>query len=115
MLYEKLNPEMKKLVDDWARRLEGYDWRRRSEMLAEVSLPFTEEMEPRKARLAAAGFVTGVLERWEVEEVDDPQQVRLYLLSLNPEHRALAERYLEEHPEERAAIEAEVSGEGDGR
>lgn len=110
MLYEKLNPEMKKLVDDWARRLEGYDWRRRSELLAEVSLPFTEEMEPRKARLAAAGFVTGVLERWEVEEVDDPQQVRLYLLSLNPGHRALAERYLEAHPEERAAIEAEVEG-----
>jgi hypothetical protein len=114
MLYEKLNPEMKRLVDDWARRLQGYDWRRRSEMLAEVSLPFTEEMEPRKARLAAAGFVTGVLERWEVQEVDDPQQARLYLLSLNPEHRALAERYLEHHPEERAAIEAEVVGEGDG-
>ena len=113
MLYEKLNPEMKKLVDDWARRLQGYDWRRRSERLAEVSLPFTEELEPKKARLAAAGFVTGVLERWEVQEVDDPQQARLYLLSLNPEHRALAEQYLEEHPEERAAIEAEV-GEGDG-
>lgn len=112
MLYEKLNPEMKKLVDDWARRLQGYDWRRRSEMLADVSIPFTEEMEPRKARLAAAGFVTGVLERWEVRQVDDPQQARLYLLSLNPEHRALATRYLEEHPGERAAIEAEVAGEG---
>jgi hypothetical protein len=114
MLYEKLNPEMKRLVDDWARRLQGYGWRRRSELLAEVSLPFTEEMEPRKARLAAAGFVTGVLERWDVREVDDPWQARLYLLSLNPEHRALAGRYLENHPEERAAIEAEVSsGEGD--
>src|SRR5690349_17715768 len=108
MLYEKLNPEMKKLVDDWARRLQVYDWGRRSEMLSEVALPFTEDLEPRKARIAAAGFLTGVLERWNVREIDDPRQARLYLMSLNPEHRALAERWLEENPEAKASLEAEV-------
>jgi len=108
MLYEKLNPEMKKLVDDWAQRLEAYDWGRRSELLAEVALPFTEEMEPRQARLAAAGFLTGVLERWDVQEIDDSRQVRLYLMSLNPEHRALAERWLDENPDARAALTEEV-------
>ena len=44
MLYEKLNPEMQRMVDDYARRLKVYDWGRRSELLAEVSLPFGEEL-----------------------------------------------------------------------
>ena len=110
MLYEKLNPEMKKMVDDYARRLQIYDWGRRSELLAEVSLPFGEELDPRRARIAAAGFLTGVLERWNLDEIEDPLQARLYLMSLNPEHRALAERWLEEHQEERAAIEGEADG-----
>lgn len=109
MLYEKLNPEMKKMVDDYSRRLRIYEWRRRSELLAEVSLPFGEELDPRRAKLAAAGFLTGVLERWDLQEIEDLHQARLYLMSLNPEHRALAERWLEEHPEERAAIEEEAS------
>ena len=108
MLYEKLNPEMKRMVDDYARRLEIYDWGRRSELLAEVSLPFGEELDPRRAKLAAAGFLTGVLERWNLQEIEDLHQARLYLMSLNPEHQALAERWLEEHPEERAAIEEEA-------
>jgi hypothetical protein len=109
LLYEKLNPEMKRMVDDWAHRLQVYDWARRSELLAEVSLPFGEELDPRRAKLAAAGFLTGVLERWDAGEIDDPRQARLYLLSLNPEHRALAERYFEDHPEERAVLEDEAS------
>jgi len=107
MLYEKLNPEMKKMVDDYARRLQIYDWDRRSELLAEVSLPFGEELDPRRARIAAAGFLTGVLERWNLTEIEDPRQARLYLMSLNPDHRKLAESWLEEHPEERAALEGE--------
>ena len=45
MLYEKLNPEMKRMVDDYARRLKVYDWGRRSELLAEVSLPFGEDID----------------------------------------------------------------------
>ena len=110
MLYEKLNPEMKRMVDDYARRLQIYDWGRRSELLAEVSRPFGEELDPRRARLAAAGFLTGVLERWSFQEIEDLHQARLYLMSLNPEHRTLAERWLEEHPEERAAIEEEAAG-----
>lgn len=105
MLYEKLNPEMKEMVDDYARRLQIYDWGRRSELLAEVSLPFGEELDPRRAKIAAAGFLTGVLERWNLSEIADPRQARLYLMSLNPDHRKLAESWLEEHPEERAAIE----------
>ncbi|HEV8583044.1 MAG TPA: hypothetical protein VGX68_28585 [Thermoanaerobaculia bacterium] len=108
MLYEKLNPGMKKMVDDYARRLRIYDWSRRSALLAEVSLPFAEELDPRRAKLAAAGFLTGVLERWNVQEIENLHQARLYLMSLNPEHRELAERWLDEHPEERAAIEKEA-------
>ncbi|HEX4961696.1 MAG TPA: hypothetical protein VF173_12705 [Thermoanaerobaculia bacterium] len=108
MLYEKLNPEMKRMVDDWARRLQVYDWGRRGELLSEVSLPFGEELDPRRAKLAAAGFLTGVLERWNAPEVEDPRQARLYLTSLNPEHRALAERYLDDHPEERAALQGDL-------
>ncbi|HEX9945307.1 MAG TPA: hypothetical protein VGG03_25130 [Thermoanaerobaculia bacterium] len=109
MLYEKLNSEMKRMVDDYTRRLQIYGWGRRSELLAGVSLPFAEELDPRQARLAAAGFLTGVLERWGLAEIEDFHQARLYMMSLNPEHRALAERWLDEHPEERAAIEAEAS------
>jgi hypothetical protein len=109
LLYEKLNPEMKRMVDDWAHRLQVYDWGRRSELLAEVSLPFGEELDPRRAKLAAAGFLTGVLERWDAGEIEDSRQARLYLMSLNPDHRALAERWLDENPEERAAIEDEAS------
>jgi hypothetical protein len=105
MLYEKLNPEMKKMVDDYARRLQVYDWGRRSELLAEVSLPFGSELDPRRAKIAAAGFLTGVLERWNLQEIEDPRQARLYLMSLNPDHRKLAESWLEANPEERAAIE----------
>jgi hypothetical protein len=108
MLYEKLNPEMRRMVDDYARRLEIYDWGRRSELLSEVSLPFGEELDPRRAKIAAAGFLTGVLERWNLQAIEGFHQARLYLMSLNPEHRALAERWLEEHPEERAAIEEEA-------
>lgn len=107
MLYEKLNPEMKRMVDDYAERLAVYDWRRRSEVLSEVSLPFAEEMDERRARLAASGFLTGVLERWNLEKVDDFHQARLYLMSLNPEHREMALRYLEENPEAATAIQEE--------
>jgi hypothetical protein len=108
MLYEKLNPEMKRMVDDYARRLQVYDWGRRSELLAEVSLPFGEELDPRRAKIAAAGFLTGVLERWDLREIENLIQARIYLMSLNPEHRALAASWLDEHPEERAAIEEEA-------
>jgi hypothetical protein len=112
MLYEKLNPEMKKMVDDWAGRLQGYGWRRRGQLLSDVALPFGEDLPPDKAKLAAAGFVTGVLERLDalepVAEVDDPEQAKLYLISLNPEHRTLAEAYLEEHPEVKTALQGEA-------
>ena len=105
MLYEKLNPDMRKMVDDYASRLQVYDWGRRSELLSEVSIPFGEELGPRQAKIAAAGFLTGVLERWNLQEIDDPRQARLYLMSLNPEHRALAERYFEANPEARGVLE----------
>lgn len=106
MLYERLNPEMQQMVDDYAQRLQVYDWGRRSELLSEVSIPFGEELGPRQAKIAAAGFLTGVLERWGLEEIEDPRQARLYLMSLNPEHRELAGRYFEEHPEAGGVLEA---------
>lgn len=34
MLYKKLNAEMKRMVDDYAQRLQVYDWGRRGELLA---------------------------------------------------------------------------------
>jgi len=105
MLYEKLNPEMKDTVDIYAERLAAFDWGQRSDRLAEAALPFGEDLEPPKAALATRGFITAVLERWNAAEVDDPRQAALYLASLNPEHRAQAEDYLDQHPTMRRAIE----------
>lgn len=125
MLYEKLNTEMKEMVDRYAERLRTLDWRRRATLLAEAALPFGDDLAPDKARLAAQGFVTAVLERlaagnagkagdmepgdMEMEEVDDLDQARLFLLSLDRGHQALARRYLDENPEARAALEQEIA------
>lgn len=94
MLYEKLNAEMKEMVDRYATRLAPYTWYRRRELLAEAADSFGEDLPEDKARIAAQGFVTAVLERWADAEVTDPVQAEIYRASLNPEHRALAERYL---------------------
>jgi hypothetical protein len=110
MLYEKLNTEMRRMVDQYARRLRPLAWNRRSDMLAQASLPFGEDLAPEKARLASRGFVTAVLERWGSPEVDDPRQACLYLASLNPDHRGMAQRYLEANPEMREAVERELGG-----
>lgn len=104
MLYEKLNPDMKKAVDAYARRLAVFDWGRRSDRLAEASIPFAEGLATDKAALAARGFITAVLERWGAPEVEDPRQAALYLTSLHPEHREAAEEYLAEHPEMAAIV-----------
>lgn len=108
MLYEKLNGEMRKMVDRYARRLRPMAWNRRSDLLVQASLPFGEEMAPDKASLASRGFITAVLERWGSPEVDDPRQALLYLTSLNPDHQDMARRYLDEHPEMREAVEREL-------
>jgi hypothetical protein len=105
MLYEKLNPDMKKTVNLYAQRLAGLDWGRRSDQLAEAAPAFGEELDSRQASLATRGFITAVLERWDEAAVDDPRQAALYLVSLNPDHRALAEVYLAGNPEMRRAIE----------
>jgi hypothetical protein len=108
MLYEKLNGEMRKMVDQYAQRLRPLNWNRRSDLLIEASLPFGEELAPDKASLASRGFVTAVLERWGSPEVDDPRQALLYLTSLNPDHQVLAKHYLDEHPEMREVVEREL-------
>ena len=110
MLYEKLNTEMRRTVDQYARRLRPLAWNRRSDLLARASVPFGEGLAPEKAKLAARGFVTAVLERWGSPEVDDPRQACLYLASLSPDHRGMAERYLNAHPEMREAVERELGG-----
>ena len=110
MLYEKLNGEMKKTVDQYARRLRPMAWNRRSDLLIQAALPFGEELAPDKASLASRGFITAVLERWDAPEVDDPRQALLYLTSLNPDHQAQAKRYLDEHPEMKEAVERELEG-----
>lgn len=108
MLYEKLNGEMRKMVDQYAQRLQPMAWNRRSDLLVQASLSFGEEQAPDKASLASRGFVTAVLERWGAPEVDDPRQALLYLTSLNPDHQALAKDYLDEHPEMREVVDREL-------
>jgi hypothetical protein len=111
MLYEKLNPQMQKMVDDYARRLAGLTWSRRSEILLAAAPSFAEDLPPQKAPMAARGFITAVLERLGDEPVDDPFQAGLYLTSLHAEQRQAAEAYLEAHPEVRAAVD-ELFGSG---
>lgn len=105
MLYERLNPEMRETVDSYVARLQVLDWRRRVDLLTDAALPFSEDLPPEKAKVAARGFVTAVLERLDESEVTDPRQALLYLASLLPEHRAMAELYFDEHPEVRAEVE----------
>jgi hypothetical protein len=108
MLYEKLNAEMKKTVDAWVGRLRVLDWSRRSTLLTDAALPFGQDLPPDKARTATRGFITAVLERLGAPEVADPHQAVLYLASLDPDHRARAERWLDEHPEFRAVAGEET-------
>lgn len=97
MLYERLNPAMRRTVDEYVVRLQTLSWQRRTSLLAEASTPFEEQFEGTAAELAARGFVTAVLERLDdLAEVDDPHQAYLLSLSLLPEHRSRAEAYIEE-------------------
>jgi hypothetical protein len=105
MLYEKLNAEMQETVNAFVGRLKVLDWRRRSDLLADSALPFGHDLPPDKAKTAARGFVTAVIERLAAPEVTDPYQALLYLASLDPDHRAQAELWLAEHPELQATVE----------
>jgi hypothetical protein len=105
MLYEKLNAEMKDAVDAFTGRLKVLDWSRRSDLLTQAALPFGEDLPPEQAKTAARGFITAVLERLGAPEITDPQQALLYLASLDPGHRALAEAYLDANPEIRAEVD----------
>jgi hypothetical protein len=98
LLYEKLNAEMKEMVDRYATRLAPYTWYRRRELLSEAAGSFAEDLPEAQARVAAQGFVTAVLERWGDAEVTDPVQAEIYRASLNPEHRTLAEQYFAANP-----------------
>lgn len=111
MLYDKLNPQMRKTVDEFAHRLGPMAWHRRSDLLADAAVPFAEDLEPEMARLAAKGFMTAVLERWDDPSVVDPRQACLYMISLNPQHRAMAAEYLSAHPHVRDMLEGTVSDE----
>jgi hypothetical protein len=110
MLYDKLNAEMKATVDAWVGRLKVLDWGRRSDLLTESALSFAQDLPPDKAKIAARGFITAVLERLgaeadEVTEVTDTRQALLYLASLDLGHQALAQEYLDANPEIRAEVE----------
>lgn len=115
MLYEKLNPEMQEMVDNYAERLRDMPWQRRSDALIQAAGPFGEQFAPDQARLAGKGFITAVLERLPEDEVTDAHQAVLFRISLNPEHRGAAEAFLARHPEMRELVERELAGEeGDG-
>jgi hypothetical protein len=113
MLYDKLNAEMKATVDAWVGRLKVLDWSRRSDLLTESALSFAQDLPPDKAKIAARGFITAVLERLgagadgdeEAGEVTDTRQALLYLASLDLGHQALAQEYLDANPEIRAEVE----------
>lgn len=105
MLYEKLNPEMRRTVDEFAEQIRPLPWARRSDSLAEASRVFGERFDGESARLAGKGFLTAVIERLQPLAVDDPHQACLFTLSLNAEHREMAERYLADHPEVRALLD----------
>lgn len=113
MLYERLNPEMKQTVDSYVARLQILDWRRRADLLTDAALPFGEELPPDKARIAARGFITAVLERLDEAEVTDPRQALVYLTSLHAEHRAMADLYLEKNPDVRAEVEAGLAADAE--
>lgn len=108
MLYDKLNHEMRQTVDAFATRLGPMTWPRRSDLLADAALPFAEDFEPELASLAAKGFMTAVIERWDDPIVVDPRQARLYMNSLNPLHRAMAAEYLSAHPNARHVVEGDL-------
>lgn len=99
MLYERLDPDMQRTVDEFAARLAELPWARRSDALAEAARPFAEQYEGPKATLAGKGFLTAVLERLDVTVVTDAHQAVLLALSLNPEHQRQAQTWLDSHPE----------------
>ena len=95
MLYERLNPEMRSTVDEFAVRLQTLSWETRTSLLTEASSSFEEQFEGKAATLVSRAFVTAVLERLDDDaEVDDPHQAYLLSLSLLPEHRCRVEAYL---------------------
>lgn len=108
MLYDKLNHQMRRTVDEYATRLGPLAWNQRSDLLADAAGPFVEDLEPEQARLAAKGFMTAVLERWDDPRVVDPRQACLYMLSLNPRHRAMAAEYLHANPHVREVVVEEL-------
>ncbi|HEX2254024.1 MAG TPA: hypothetical protein VHQ65_12210 [Thermoanaerobaculia bacterium] len=108
MLYEKLNPEMRHMVDVYAQRLADVPWRQCSDALAEAARPFNDQFSEEEAHLAARGFVTAVIERIGTQPVAELDQALLYRLSLDPEHRQLAQSWLDDHPELGAAVEQEM-------
>ena len=108
MLYEKLNDDMREMVDTYAERLRDLTWARRSDALNQAAVPFGETFGPEQARLAGKGFVTAVLERLEEDDVSDAHQAVLYRISLNPRHREAAADFLSRHPELRELVEREL-------
>ncbi len=108
MLYEKLNRQMQQTVDAYAERLAELSWQRRRDALAEAARPFADRFAGDEARLAGRGFLTAVLERLDPPAVTDSHQAVLHLLSLNPEHRAMADRWLALHPEQREDVERQT-------
>lgn len=105
MLYEKLNPAMQRTVDEFAERIRPLPWARRSDLLVEASRPFADQFEGNAARLASRGFLTALVDRLEPEQAEDPRQACLFTVSLNPEHGAMAGRFLAAHPEVRELLE----------
>jgi len=106
MLYEKLNPVMKEMVDLYVQRLRPLSWKRRIDVLGEAIPAFAaDELTADQAKTAARGFITAVLERLEVTEVDDPFEASLCLVSLSLDHQEAAAGFLGAHPEYTDAIQ----------
>ncbi len=105
MLYEKLNPVMKEMVDLYVRRLTPLTWKRRTEVLGEAIPAFSGELTPDQAKTAARGFITAVLDRLGETTVEDPFHASLCLISLSLDHQEAAAGFLGAHPEYQEAIQ----------
>jgi hypothetical protein len=105
MLYEKLNPVMKEMVDLYVRRLTPLTWKRRTEVLGEAIPAFSGELTPDQAKTAARGFITAVLDRLGETTVEDPFHASLCLISLSLDHQEAAAGFLGAHPEYQDAVQ----------
>ena len=119
-MYEELDPTLRDYADRllehaaaalWPERREALEsfWRGMSRCsqdqhetaIAALGLELAEDADP--AEVVFRLVLTAYLERLDEDEVTNPDQALIYSLSLAESHARLAEDWLADHPEHRAA------------